>query len=110
MTDGMTPLAIDYSRAARANDPATSVEAASRVKEFAHRHHSLIVASLMTFGAGTIHHIAARTGLDHVAVARRMNELLECSLVERTGGKWPSPTGRPCDIWRIFSGGAATQA
>ena len=93
-------LAIDFSCAARRDDPMTSVEAADRVKEFAHRHHAVILESLATQGPGTIYDIAERTGIDHVAVARRMSELEELRVAECTGEKLPGPTGRNCRVWR----------
>lgn len=68
---------------ARKRDPETSREAARKAATFANNHRDRIHAALVT--PGTIFDIAKRTGLDHVAVARRMVELQRMGLVERTG-------------------------
>lgn len=68
---------------ARASDPETSREAARKAATFANNHRDRIHAALDT--PGTIFDIAKRTGLDHVAVARRMAEMQRMGLVERTG-------------------------
>lgn len=68
---------------ARATDPHTSKEAARRAATFANNHRDRIHAALDT--PANIYEIAERTGLDHVAVARRMAEMQRMGLVERTG-------------------------
>lgn len=68
---------------ARRRDPSTSKEAARRSASFANNHRDRIHAALAT--PGTIFDIARRTGLDHVAIARRMSEMQRMGLVERTG-------------------------
>jgi predicted ArsR family transcriptional regulator len=51
---------------------------------------------------GTIYEIAGRSGLDHVAVARRISELRDkMKLVVDSGLTRPSPKGRACTVWRI---------
>lgn len=97
----MSQLALDFDKRARRTDPETSKEAAARAVEFAHAHHAKIVGSLMTQGNGTIYEIAGRTGLDHVAVARRMKELEELQAVKRTEDRRAGPTGRTCTVWSI---------
>jgi predicted ArsR family transcriptional regulator len=96
-------LPIDFSKRARATDPATSHAAAARAGQFAGQHHAVILGDLVTRGPGTIHELAARTGLDHVAVARRMGELGKRGVIERTGTTRPSPSGRECDVWRAVA-------
>ena len=96
----LTPqLPIDFTQRARRDDPVTSHQAAARVVEFAHAHQAVIVGSLMSQGSGTIYEIAARTGLDHVQVARRMAELEALQVARPTAETKPSPKGRPCRVW-----------
>lgn len=84
---------------ARRDDKPTSKVAARRVSEFADDHFARIVAALLEHGPGTCWDIAGWTGLDHVAVARRMNELVAIRKVHDTKATRPSPTGRPCAVW-----------
>ena len=96
----MSPqLALDFSKRARRRDPDTSKLAAARLGEFAHDHHAKILGSLVTQGKGTIYEIAARTGLDHVAVARRLPELEALMVAQPTKETKPSPKGRACRVW-----------
>lgn len=90
---------IDWTRRARAEDPSTSHAAAARVADFGKAHHAVILAALSARGPATIYELQDRTGIDHVAVARRMSELLELRQVHRTGGTRAGPTGRQCAVW-----------
>lgn len=89
---------------ARRSDPATSHIAAARVREFASGHFSAILAALTAPGA-TIYELAARTGIDHVAIARRMSELEKLGRVrvqrDPQGREVTRPgrSGRPCRVW-----------
>ena len=80
----------------RNTDPDTSHAAADQVDDLANKHHLIIVAALQT--PGTIYDIAARTDLDHNAVARRMSELERMDLVF-TDGKKKGASGRMCRVW-----------
>lgn len=88
---------------ARSTDPSTSHAAARSAIQFIHDHHAKILASLEVDGPGTIHEIAARTGINHVAVARRMKELETQFLAFRNGATRPSPLGRQCKVWQYWS-------
>ena len=93
-------LDIDFSKRARRSDPETSHAAARAAGAFAHGHYALILGALAE-GPKTIYEIAARTGLDHVQVARRMSELQSNPpRVVRTGTTRPGPTGHKCAVWR----------
>lgn len=92
-------MPLDFSLRARRDDPVTSHEAAARVVEFGHAHQAVILGSLISQGAGTIYELADRTGLDHVAVARRMSELEALHVARPSGEKRLSPTGRSCRVW-----------
>lgn len=80
--------------AARRTDPATSKRAAVQAGTFAESHRGRILAALER--PGTIKELAARTGIDHVAVARRMGEL------QRAEPPLAQPTGEVregCRVW-----------
>lgn len=95
-----TQLDIDFESRARRSDPETSHEAARRAGEFAGHHHARILAALAQ-DARTIYELAHSTGIDHVAVARRMKELEDAGLVVRTSLRRNSPSGRPCVVWSL---------
>jgi hypothetical protein len=58
---------------ARREDPPSSQLAAAKAGSFAATHRERIFAALEH--PGTIKELAMRTGMDHVAIARRMKEL-----------------------------------
>ena len=92
---------------ARNADPLTSHEAAKRVREFDTGHYRRILYALSFFGPMTISEIAARTTIDHVAIARRMSELerdgdaqvLEVDGVPQTR---PGKSGRHQRVWTML--------
>ena len=80
----------------RATDPITSHQAADQAQDLATKHHGIILQALEQ--PGTIYDIAARTDLDHNAVARRMSELERLDFVY-TNGKKKGASGRMCRVW-----------
>ena len=80
----------------RNTDPDTSHAAADQAAELATKHHGIIMVALET--TGTIYDIAARTDLDHNAVARRMSELERLDLAYPEGQK-KGASGRMCRVW-----------
>lgn len=88
---------------ARITDPATSQATGVAAVAFVCDHHAKIIAALEDGGPGTIYEVEARTGIDHVAVARRMKELEMQKLVLRTENTRPSPLGRQCTVWEYWS-------
>lgn len=90
----MTPLA-------RTTDPITSHQAAAKT-DFKARHIAKIYAALKEKGPMTKDEIADSTGLDHVAVARRMAAMEDKGLVRRTILTRPSRTGRECTVWKAI--------
>ena len=80
----------------RNTDPDTSHAAADQATDLATKHHGIIIAALEQ--PGTIYDIAARTDLDHNAVARRMSELERMDLVY-TDGQKKGASGRMCRVW-----------
>ncbi len=80
----------------RNTDPDTSRMAADQAAELATKHHGIILQALEQ--PGTIYDIAARTDLDHNAVARRMSELERLDLAYPDGQK-KGASGRMCRVW-----------
>jgi len=80
----------------RNTDPDTSHAAADQAANLATKHHGIILAALEH--PGTIYDIAARTDLDHNAVARRMSELERLDLAYPEGQK-KGASGRMCRVW-----------
>jgi hypothetical protein len=78
---------------ARRRDPSTSKDAARKATTFANHHRDRIHAALAT--PGNIYEIAKRSGLDHVAVARRLPELMKMGLAEPTEERREG-----CRVWR----------
>lgn len=86
---------------ARRRDPETSKAAANKAASFAVSHRNIIAAALDK-GNGNIYDLAKRTGIDHVAIARRMIELERLKLAHpteerregcRVWAKGPKPDG-----------------
>ena len=78
---------------ARRSDPSTSHAAAKRASRVAPNHRNIITAAL-EHGPATIYDLAARTGLSHVQIARR---LPEC---EQIGTAHPTDQKRDgCRLW-----------
>ncbi len=94
----MNQLAIEFH--ARRTDPSTSHRAAERVKEFAGEHHKLILAALNRQDGLTPYQIADASGLDYVAVQRRVSELARAGQIVADGERL-GPSGRACRVWFI---------
>lgn len=59
-------------------------------------HRQKILDTLIAIGKGTAYDIAKFSGIDHVAVSRRLSEMPD---VYDTGEKGLSPSNRPCILW-----------
>jgi len=92
--------AFDFTLARR-GDPATSKAAAREAQSFAAGHCRLILDSLAAQGPQTKDELAASTGLDSVAVARRMATLRDQLLVRDSGMTRPTATGRSATVWAL---------
>jgi predicted ArsR family transcriptional regulator len=86
---------------ARAKDAITSFQAADSVKDVAKMHQEVIVAALQRFGPMGKDYIATHTGLQNNQVSRRLSELEKMDLIELTGNKVQSLSGRQEREWRI---------
>lgn len=94
---------------ARREDPATSQAAAAEAvySGLLSAHEAKILAALACFGGAgaTKDELAQATGLDSVAVARRMARLRDEGLVESAGFR-ALPSGRHGTAWRVTGKGA----
>lgn len=86
---------------ARRTDPVTSHAAAGAAESFAKAHADRILKCLRQTGPLGKDGIANHTGLDGVAVSRRLPELERQGLVYPTGEKRISNTGRLEREWAI---------
>ena len=94
-----TQPAFDFTLSRR-HDPATS-KAAARATSFAAGHCHQILESLGQHGPQTKDELALHTGLDSVAVARRMATLRDQLLVRDSGATRPTQTGRAATVWEL---------
>lgn len=80
----MTDL-FDWSKAYRPTDPVTSPEAARSAMGLAARHHELILRVLRSTGrAMAAEEIGDDCDIHHVAINRRLTELVRAGLIYRT--------------------------
>lgn len=88
---------------ARRGDPVTSQEAAARTIEFSGKHAVAIFGWLKDhlLAGGTKDEIAEGTGIDAVAVARRIPGLRKTAGVYDSGETRKTPTGRMATVWRV---------
>jgi len=88
---------------ARRGDPVTSHISARMAEGMVTGHDRQVMDALLgelRSTGGTGHEIAAATGLNNVQVMRRIKPLRDGGLVEETEDTRPSPSGRPCTVWR----------
>ena len=98
----MNQLAIEFNpvRLARKTDPATSKEAAERVREFFAGHAQKVLDCLKAHGPQTPEQIGARIGLDPYAIRKRLPELERAGFAQPTGETAPTASGRSQRVWR----------
>ena len=91
---------------ARRGDPQTSHEAAMQAQPLAYQHQIKILRALLSHGPSTCDELAtiSEVGLDRHQIGRRMSELAGKNggsrLVEDSGLKRSTPTGRRAIVWR----------
>jgi len=85
----------------RKDDPVTSYEAADSIKEKAQDHWTEIMECLAKYGALGKDGISSNTTLDPNQVARRLSEMERLGMIEQTGNKVKSNTGRNEREWQI---------
>lgn len=94
---------FDPRNLARASDPQTSHEAAESARDFASGHCAVVLEALKQHGPSSKTRLAQLTGLDGVAVARRLPELERAKLAAPTEDKALSATGRRERVWEAVS-------
>lgn len=90
---------LDNHPRARSDDPITSHMAADDAKELAKRHANAILLCLTNAGPLGKDGIAKHTGINGVAVARRLPELERNGFARPTGKHVTSNTGRQEREW-----------
>jgi predicted ArsR family transcriptional regulator len=91
---------LDTMPASRRTDPGNSHAAAASMVATASTHRSLIWAALHRCGPMGRYEIAEVTGLDPVAVARRLAELVAQGLCRRSKARQETtPSGRMGSVW-----------
>ncbi len=100
----MNQLAIDFTphKLARRRDPATSKEAAGRVKEFAAGQCAAILAVLREKGPMTCDEIAKHSHLMAHQINKRTADLFKAGLASPTGETRLSASGRSERVWRVI--------
>lgn len=100
----MNQIAIDFTphKLARRRDPATSKEAASRVKEFAAGQCAAILAVLREKGPLGAEQIAAYLNIDAYAVRKRLADLEHAGRARPLALHRMTASGRHERIWRAW--------
>lgn len=105
--DSFTRDLFDPRRLARAENPATSHQAAERVLEFAGQHHAMILGVLREHPEGmTVHEVAAYCRLTAHEVGKRVAELERAQRIATVLAESgqpvtrPTPSGRQARVWR----------
>lgn len=88
---------------ARRSDPQTSKDAAAAAVDLAADHRARILRALRRFGPGgaVYHEIAKATGLEPVAVGRRLAELRRAGLVIRREETRRTPSGNFAHVYVV---------
>jgi len=98
----MNQLAIDFNQLSRRSDPVTSKRAAERTSGFKAKHEGAIYAAICESEGLTYKEIARLTGLEPVAVARRLSAMETRQLITRNCNevKEPAEVRDGCAVWR----------
>lgn len=91
---------LEAHKLVRSTDPGTSWQAASRVGEFAHRHHKLVMGVIAgASGPLGAEQIADACGLGAYEVRKRLPELQADGLIELAEGTRTTRSGRRERLW-----------
>ena len=93
---------LDLTPRARRRDPATSRDAAQAARRAAASHRARILAALEAAGSlgATYVELAGATGLEPVAVNRRLCELRRMGVAMRLDVTRPTPSGNRAHVYR----------
>lgn len=100
--DFLAPAPVSFQHLARRNDPQTSKDAAARVAEFAAGHRAEILAALKRGGPSSPERLAEISGLDRIAICRRLPELERDGTAAPTGETVPTKAGRSQRVWKAL--------
>ena len=97
-------MSIDFfAPLARRTDPVTSVKAAERTSQFKAKHEATIYAAICEAGpeGATYREIAQMTGMEPVAVARRLSAMEGRMLITRNCNEFkdPAKVRDGCAVW-----------
>ena len=94
--------------AARRDAPTTSVMAAASMLGPARGQRRTVYETIRSYGEGGCadHEGEARSGIRPQSWTPRRGELARDGLIERTGERRATPSGRPADVWRVVEGAA----
>jgi len=95
---------------ARSKDPDTSQASAAAAETIATAHKSKIYAVLKSIGPLTGHQIAPHAGIDAHRVMKRTADLAREGVIEDSGERRPTPSGRYAIVWRISKRGREAMA
>lgn len=87
---------------AKTVDPETSHQAAAKVGSFSVTHESKILAALANYGPMTSSEIGQKSGLEYMAVVRRMKKLADVDgLVERGPARMCRINETMATVWKL---------
>jgi predicted ArsR family transcriptional regulator len=98
IANGFAHLSI---RRARTLDPETSHDAAASMTLAANRQCAQVLNALRSIREGGAEQIAEACGLDAYQVRKRTSELQDAGLIETTGERRKTRSGRSERVWRV---------
>lgn len=96
-------LPFDARTLARTDNPETSKAVAGSARDLRCEHHAIIldVIARWRYVDWTADEIARRCDLDRHQIGRRLGELERAGIVEKSGEKRPTDTGRLAHCYRV---------
>ncbi len=88
---------------ARRSDPATSHDAAARVREFGPAQMQQVLSALRRFGKAGAEQIAAATKMDAYSVRKRLSDLEHAGLAQPTETLRTTASGRKERVWEVVA-------
>lgn len=92
-------LPLSIPPASRRTNPDTSKQAEARAP--ISKQAQQLYAALQQYGPGTMHEIAAASGMDYYVCQKRISVLARNGLAVRIGEKRNPGTGNNCAVWRV---------
>lgn len=93
----------------RPNLPSTSLDANKKAThEMREQHHAKILKAIGQLKLATYEQIGAKTGLDKIAIARRLCELERTGIIHKPGLKANTTSGRQAFLYQLTNQPALT--